>query len=413
MPEPVGKSITLPPDAASKVRQALGMSAGAPLRIAFVAGPGDVVGTFDYWSQGTHDPRVPVIAYSTMFYSVVEALGAEALVLVEQDKQPALQSSRFRFIHTPRRRSRKSIGYRLDQITFTNKVLYHLNQYGPDVILVSTDAPDALVARLPRVRRVVLTAHNTYWPMGSRRTSLKAHLKLWGKRRGLRRIDVAVNTSAECAAQVAALGGPSGKRSFTEIPQILPEFYPADVSQPRTLQRLLYVGRIEADKGVFDLVSAFDAMASDHPGLTLDIVGTGSADVPLQAAIAASNHAERIAFHGQLLARDVHERLEAADLLICPTRSSFNEGLALVVIEAAAHGVPTLLSSVVPAKDLLPGACAEFPVDDATALSATLQRLVDTPAEYDALCAELAVTRARFRDRSKSWGSMLYQALTS
>ncbi|MDD7970900.1 glycosyltransferase family 4 protein [Roseinatronobacter alkalisoli] len=413
MPEPVTQSVSLPPDAAHAVRQSLGLGAQSALRIAFVAGPGDAVGTFDHWQKGAHDPRTPVIAYSSMFYSVADALAADVLMLVEQDRQPAAPDPRFRFIHTPRRRGRRGIGYRLDERAFTACVLRHLRDFRPDVIIVGTDAPNALIAGLPATRRVILTAHNTFWPMGRRPVSLKARLRLRAKSWALRRVDAVVNTSGECAAQVAALSGPSGTRSFTEIPQVLPDWYPETLTPAPTAERLLYLGRIEANKGVFDLLGAFDAIAADRPTLTLDIAGTGTADAPLRAAIAASPHAARITFHGQLQARDVHDRLDAADLLICPTRTDFAEGLALVVVEAAVHGVPALLSSIVPAKALLPGACVTFPADDSAALTAALRGIVDTPAEYGALCAALATKRHQFRERSGSWGSMLYRALVA
>lgn len=413
MPEPISQSVTLPPDAVYKVRQSLGLKSEVSFRIAFIAGPGDAVGTFDYWSQGVHDPRTPMIAYSSMFYTVVDGLEAETLVLVEQDKQPTEPDPRFRFVHIPRQRNRRSIGYRLDERAYTNKALLHLREYCPDVILVGTDAPDALIAGLPRTKRVILTAHNTYWPIDQRPTSLKARLKFWMKKRALRRVDVAVNTSDECAAQVAALGGPSAVQSFTEVPQVLPDFYPENPLKALAVKRLLYVGRIEANKGVFDLLSAFDAIAVDHPDLTLEFAGSGFCDELLQAACAASPHRNRITLHGQLTAQAIHDRMDSADLLICPTRSTFNEGLALVVVEAAVHGVPTLLSSVVPAKRLLSGACAEFPVDNIVALTEALRRIINTPAEYSALCSGLVKKRHQFRDRSKSWGSMLYRALST
>ena len=411
--EPVAQSVVLPADAASRVRHALGMSSNSSLRVAFVSGPGDPVGTFDHWSQDAHDLRTPVIAYSTMFYSVVEALKAEALILNEWGNQPAVPDPRFRFLHTPRRRGRRGIGYLLDERAFAGKVLRHLREYRPDVILVGTDAPDALIAGLPRVRRIILAAHNTYWPMGRPVTSLKARLKLKIKRKNLRRFDAVVNTSGECAAQIAALGGPSGPRSFTEIPQILPAFYPESLSQAPTVQRLLYAGRIEENKGVFDLLRAFNMIAAEHPGLTLEFIGSGTADASLQAAIKDSPYSNRITFHGLLLAQALHEKLDASDLLICPTRSTFNEGLALVVVEAAVHCVPTLLSSSVPAKDLLPGACVEFPVDDTDALTRSLRNIIETPTQYCALCAELVKKRTQFHDRSRSWGSMLYRALSA
>lgn len=107
----------------------------------------------------------------------------------------------------------------------------------------------------------------------------------------------------------------------------------------------------------------------------------------------------------------MHDRLERADLLVCPTRSEFSEGLALVVVEAAVHGVPTLLSSVVPAKDLFPGAVAEVPADDVAALRAALDRLASSPEDYRALCRAVLERSDAFFDRSLSWGSQLYKAL--
>lgn len=413
MPEPVAHSCVLPPDAPLQVRQALGMSPGSDLRIAFIAGPGDAVGTFDCWSRDEHEPRTPVIAYSTMFYSVVDAISAEALILVEHDKQPSAPNPRFRFSYTPRRRDRTKFGYRMDERDFARRALRHLRDYRPDVILVGTDAPTLLIDTLPPARRIILTAHNTYWPAGCRKTSLKARVRYWGQARSLRRIDVALSTSSECAAQIAALGGPSGTKSFTEVPQILPAFYPEEIAPSPSVRRLLFVGRIEAEKGVLDLLEAFKIVAADHPELTLEYVGTGSVDELLRAAILASPLADRITFHGHLMAQDVHNQLASSDLLICPTRSSFNEGLALVVVEAAVHGKPTLLSSIVPAKGLLPRAHVEFPVDDTLALSRHLRHIIDTPKEYAKLQAELASNRAQFRDRRNSWGSMLYRALSA
>jgi len=413
MPELVSSSIVLPDDARTIVRRRLKIAPDAPIRIAFVAGPGDVVGTFDHWKRGEHDTRTPVIAYSSMFYSVVDALGAEALVLAEHDRQPEVQDPRFSFVHTPRRRGRRGIGYRLDERAFAKTVLAQIRRYKPDVVLFGTDAPVALVAGLPKSARKVLTAHNALWAMGRRPTSLRARLRLWSRARVLRRAHSAVSTSEECAVQVAEIGGPAGAQSFVEIPQILPEFFPAAPAPASPPRRLLFLGRIEANKGVFDLLAAFAAVAADHPDLRLDLAGTGSADAALSAEVARLDVADRITMHGLLNARGVHDRLHEADLLICPTRSDFAEGLALVVLEAAVHGVPSLLSSVVPAKGLLPGACAEFPADDVPAFTAALRLLVEHPSHHAQLCANVLKRREICRDRSRSWGTMFYHALVA
>jgi glycogen synthase len=409
MPESVDSSVSLPPTAGRDVRRNFGLGQEDPLRLAFVAGPGDAAGTFDHWRARQHDPRTPVIAYSSMFYTVVAALQAEALTLIEQDKQP-LPHPGFQFVHTRRRRDRTGIRYRLDARAFAADVLRNLRAYKPDVIIVGTDAPNYLIRNLPTARRIILTAHNTYWPLGRPPDTLKARLKLRLTASALRRIDAAVCTSQACADQIMALTGLK-ERCLVEIPQVLPDFFPGTVSPATSARRLVYLGRVEPNKGVFDLLRAFESIAADHPSLSLDFAGSGSADPTLQAAIAASPHAGRIRFHGLLQARDVHHLLDRSDLLICPTRSDFSEGLALVVIEAAVHGVPSLVSSVVPAKTLVPGGCVEFAVDDASALAANLRQIVEAPTRYASLCQAVTSMRDLFRDRSRSWGSMLFGAL--
>lgn len=411
--EDISLCVPLPPDAPRLVRENLGLTADSSLKIAFVAGPGDAMGTFNHWIKGRHDPRTPVIAYSTMFYALVAGIRAEALLLVEQEGQPTSSDPRFKFVTTPRRRGRRGIGFRIDERNFAKEVLRHLRSYSPDVILVGTDAPERLINALPASRRIILTAHNTYWPLGMPPTGLRARLKLWFTSRALQRIDTCVSTSAECAAQVRALGGPAETRSFVEAPQVLAEYFLQTLTPASTARHLLFLGRIEECKGVFDLLSAFNSIAAEFLDLTLDLAGTGSAAGALTTAIAASPFASRICFHGLLSAEDVHGRIAAADLLICPTRSSFAEGLALVVIEAAVHGVPTLLSSIVPAKDLLPGACIEFTVDDTNALTSALRKLVAEPSAYAACAASLMEKREIFQDRTRSWGKQLYRAIVT
>lgn len=403
--------MTVPESGPQAVRHALGMKPDAPLRIAYVAGPGDACGTFDYWAQGLHDPRTPVIAYSSMFYSLVAGLDAEALLVIEQDKQPAKPDPRFRFAYSPRRRGRRGLQYWMDELAFARLVSRQIHDYGPDVIVIGTDAPLSLFTRLPKAKRVVLTAHSTFWPMALPPASLREKLRMWWTGRSLKQVDVAVNTSSECARQIVALGGPPDHRNFVEIPQVLGTFFPQQTPDAASVQRLLYVGRIEENKGIFDLLAAFLTVSADHPDLELAFVGTGSADQALQRAVAASG-SSRITLHGLKRAQDVHRLLDSSDLLICPTRSDCLEGLALVVIEAAVHGVPTLLSANVPAQNFFPGGCTVFPVDNVDALTGNLRALVEDPAHYRSLRATVALQRLQFLDRSGSWGSQLYRALS-
>lgn len=406
----INDCLVLPQDAPVAVRRALELSDDAPLRIAYICGPGDAVGTFEHWSRGRQDPRTPVIAYSAMFYSMVALLDAQALLLVEQRRQPdGAPDPRFHFAYTEHARGAGGLGYWRDQAIFARNVLRALSTWPADIILVGTDAPAALIAHLPAAKRIILTAHNVFWPMGTVPASLGKRARLWYLERALRRVRSAVCTSQECARQIVALGG-NADRMFAETPQILPEFFPPATSR-NACNRLLYLGRIEVNKGVFDLIEAFNAISGDFPTLSLDIAGTGSADPDLRQAVACAPHPERIRIHGLLDANGVHALLDASDLLVCPTRLEFGEGLALVVVEAAVHGVPAVVSSIVPARDLLEGACKVFPANDVNALTRTLRSLVDDHEAIRVLSEAALTSRTQFLDRSRSWGSQLYKAI--
>ncbi|KTE56098.1 hypothetical protein ATE69_06375 [Sphingopyxis sp. H071] len=168
----------------------------------------------------------------------------------------------------------------------------------------------------------------------------------------------------------------------------------------------MYLGRIEHDKGVFMLLDAFAALKSDFPDLTLVFAGAGSATAELEALIAKLDD-PRVSFVGKLDGTAVHRAIDAADLLVCPTRTAFNEGLAVVGFEAAAHGVPSLMSSIVPAIAALGDGCAIFEADSQDAMEAELRDLMVNEGRVAAMSDQLAVVREALYDRDRSWGAQL------
>jgi glycogen(starch) synthase len=405
----LSECVQVPDDAAAQLRSRLGIKDTESPRIAFVAGPGDAAGSFDYWAQGEFDPRVPIIAYSTMFYTLIDKLRAEALVLTEPANLPRHHDPRFRFIHTPRQRPDGRVDYLVANFKFGRTVLRELRAFDPHVVIVGTDAPNSVLGSAPGRARVILAAHNTYWPMGSKNTSWMAELKRSLIAKALRRISAAVCTSAECRRQVEELRGRSDGL-FVETPQILSRFVNGARNSDAARQ-LLFLGRIVEAKGVFDLLDAFERVAARYPEARLDFAGAGAAADELVRRIEASPVRGRIRFLGLLSAEQVHRALDGADVMICPTRSSFFEGLAVVVIEAAVHGVPSIVSSVVPAKDLMTDACIEFAADDADALRDSLENILADPSMFRELRDKTLLKRATFMDRSGSWGSELCRAL--
>lgn len=106
---------------------------------------------------------------------------------------------------------------------------------------------------------------------------------------------------------------------------------------------LLYLGRLEYEKGVHDAIAALPRIRRTHPGTTLTIAGEGTQrDWLIEQArkykvLKATNFAGHID-HSQLL-----ELLHRADAAVLP---SHYEPFGIVALEAAAAGVPLVTSNV-------------------------------------------------------------------
>ena len=152
----------------------------------------------------------------------------------------------------------------------------------------------------------------------------------------------------------------------------------------------LFLGRLTADKGVYDLVRAFALCQENNPKLWLLLVGPDEEDVrPLIRAFLSGDAVERFRVEGFT---NVPERyIAAADLLCLP---SYREGFGMVVIEAAAVGIPSIGSDIYGLTDsIVEGKTGLLvPPADPVNLAAALSRV----AGDDALRARLGLA-ARLR----------------
>jgi len=108
-------------------------------------------------------------------------------------------------------------------------------------------------------------------------------------------------------------------------------------------QHLVFVGRLAAVKGVAVLIRAVTALAPDHPGLRLTLIGDGPERAALEAEARAGGAADRIAFAGARTQQEVAETLARADLFVLP---SFAEGVPVVLMEAMASGLPVVATRI-------------------------------------------------------------------
>ena len=107
--------------------------------------------------------------------------------------------------------------------------------------------------------------------------------------------------------------------------------------------RLLFIGRIEAQKRLDVLIRAFAAAASAHAGVRLQIAGDGTRLGAVRDLARSVGLDERIDFLGPVDGESVPGLLDGATMLVM---SSDFEGLPIVLLEAARQGRPAAATAV-------------------------------------------------------------------
>ncbi|MEA1648083.1 glycosyltransferase [Nitrospirillum sp. BR 11164] len=145
---------------------------------------------------------------------------------------------------------------------------------------------------------------------------------------------------------------------------------------------ILHVARLVEVKGAEYLIRAFSLLADWHPKAQLDIIGDGPLRKPLQRLAGTLGLSSRIRFLGALPHTEVLARMRRAAMLVLPsvhTNTGRVEGLGMVMLEAAATGVPVIGSRI----GGIPEAIVEdrtgllAPERDAAALARHMETLLD------------------------------------
>lgn len=111
----------------------------------------------------------------------------------------------------------------------------------------------------------------------------------------------------------------------------------------------LYVGRLTVDKGLLDLAAAFSRLCGAYPDVHLMMVGPDEQDMREKIlSLTDAAHQPRLHFSGYT--KTPEQYMAAADVLCLP---SYREGFGVVIIEAAAVGIPAIASRIYGITDAL------------------------------------------------------------
>ena len=138
-------------------------------------------------------------------------------------------------------------------------------------------------------------------------------------------------------------------RPFSGVPTIL--------SHPDSPLRLVYVGRIAREKGLYETLQGLRLAVETGIDARLVIGGGGSEEERLRRYAQALGIATRVVFAGPVFGEDKIKLLAGADVMLLP---SYSEGLPYALLESMAAGIPVIATPVGAIPDVMTGGIHGF-----------------------------------------------------
>lgn len=379
------------------------------MRLFATLGPGDIVEAHRRQQAGDAFLRETSLLFSEQLSEYCRLAGVELLAMSHHSRADQVAYGPVRFENNPKPfAGRGGPWYHLSQLLYALRLARAARGFRADVALIDSGTTHYFLLWLLRLAgvRVAVNFHNVMWPRGFRSERPVARL--------IRALDAtffryglaaAAGCSPECARQADLLAGRS--LPFEEWRgQFRRDGFAPDIADPaRPVPfRLLFVGRVEENKGALDLVEIAGRLAARAPGrIAIDVCGDGAALPELRRRIAAAGLDDAVAVHGRLERPAIVAAYARAHAVIVPTRGGFCEGMPLVCAEAVIANRPIVASILTNALPLLGPAIVEAPPEDINGYVDAVLRLATDPALYRAKAEACAALAAQFFDRRQSY----------
>lgn len=383
------------------------------LRILYASGPEDVTEAYNFWVKNQDVPSQVSVPYCRQFYEVCHALDARGYAIAPTRKSQYLEEEKFIVESCPvPLKNASGIVYHLQQIWCALRLLIRAIRFRANVAVISSGNTHWFV--LPMFSwlgiNVIPSLHCVLWrKYAAKSLSDKLSLKL-GKYFFSKECRGILTVSHDIAEQVDELT--EGKH-----PPIF-EFFPtfrrsdfANITEPSMSSdtfRILFAGRVEENKGVFDLLEIAKRFSAEGiKEIVFDICGTGSALDSLRLAGSEAKVEENFICHGYCKKPKMREMFSQSHVVIVPTRTDFVEGFNRVVGESILAHRPVVTSAVCPALSYVQDAVMEVPPNDIQAYGDALLELYKNPSLYEAKRQACLRVQEQFYDVERSWGTAL------
>ena len=358
------------------------------------------------------------LAFSSEFADFCREREADAYIVSSYFRKQIFRSGTFVIENRPKAKSRRGISYHLSEIRYGIGLFISALRYRAQVAVLNSGSTHYFVMWLFRLARmqVIPVMHNTLWPCGSPPSgAVKRIVALLDSSFFRFGASSVIAVSPECLRQVHQLTGGIHCSLHEMKIQFLREYFETIPAAPPHDQRpftIMFAGRINENKGVFDLLHIAKAVQDRVPGRVIwEICGTGPDLEELRKRQRLMNLESIVTIHGWQSPNDMRGVIARSHLSIVPTRSNFAEGMAMTVIEPILANRPVITNPIVPALEVLKPACIEARTNDVESYVLAVLKVLKDGYYYQKLCDSCPSLAEQFYDRHLGFRAALHMAI--
>lgn len=386
-----------------------------PLKLGYLSGPVDARAI--YSSIKTNEPTSLFgTSYLAHLMKICEEDGRDAVIVTTHPGEAYdVQLGSFTILNRPMPTGR-FFGYHWKQVRWTRAVLLEMETLGAQtVVLTASQLYWFLTGPFRKRGMLFINAYHCAVRSKALR-SLSVH-EIFARLTGfmhLRYGDPTLAASPLILRQLMAEPGNDTRKTFYFVPDYDETIFAGctpNVPSSGTVE-VMFAGRVEENKGVFDFLAACEMILSRTDRLfRFHVHGEGSALQDLKERAANSKVADRFVIHGFTAGKDLMKHYAASHIVVVPTRSDFEEGFAMSVVEGVLAFRPVVTSIACPAFEVVTEACEEAVVDDAASYGDRIYELGSNSALASAKIEAAKILRRDFFDPPNGYKPMLRVSL--
>jgi glycogen synthase len=386
------------------------------LCIAYAAGPGDIVGTFSCWQKGMDDPNQVSVTYSGLFFDACKSLDAKGIAISFCSRTANIRTDQFYVENMPKGEEVTGLAFHMQQISYLRRVIRKALTEGADIFVMADSTghffPFSWFA--PVGMKLVPTLHCTLWPRFRPISNVQKIINRLNRHIFTTRSTAILTASENISEQVKRITNDCPRPLYPFLPLYRKELFSSIIppNYDSGCFNLLFAGRIETDKGVFDLLQIAEILKKQgNDRIIIHLCGSGSREKELRIAAQEKKVENHFIIHGFCQQSEMLANINKSHAFIVPTRTTFEEGFNQVVAEAILAGRPVITSAVCPALEYVSSAVIEVPPDDVNGYLDAIIRLATDKNFYREKQSMCSALQKQFYDRSLSWQAALEKVI--